>query len=400
VQTRVDTLNKRVFYSCTAGDIIESHQYWKRNEHDPTQVSVTFSSQIEDFCKQIDATAYLVTNNPKKAILVDGKFTLERRSKPTYRGARYHIGEIIYGLGLLRTALRFRAEIALIDSGSTYYFVAALFRAFGIRVVPILHNTLWPAGFPPDKPIPRLVLWLDSLFWRWIPTAAIGVSPECERQVDQIRGKKRYPIYQARAQFDPDYFARIPPPPPHAQRPFQMMFIGRVDRSKGVFDILQIARGLEDSHPGLVRWEICGRGVDFDDLNRRHQELKLAGVVDIRGWTSLDDLVGVYAKSHASIVPTRSSFTEGLAMTAAEAILTGRPVVTNPVVPALEVLRSACAEAKTNDAESHLHAVLRLATDAQYYEAARKACSGYQQQFYDRHWGLAAVLARALGPYI
>ena len=93
-------------------------------------------------------------------------------------------------------------------------------------------------------------------------------------------------------------------------------------------------------------------------------------------------------------------FTEGLAMTAAEAILAGRPVVTNPVVPALEVLRSACVEAKTDDAESHLEAVLKLATDADLYRSVCAACFQYQEQFYDRKYGLAQSLKTALGPYL
>lgn len=391
---------KRVFYSSGPGNIIESHHCWKQNKYNPTEVSVTFSSQIQDFCKAIGANAYFVSTRSPKAKLADGEFILEHRPKRSHSGARFHVDEILYGLGLLATALRFRAQIALIDSGSTHYFVMALFRIAGIKVVPILHNTLWPTGFPPTRAIPRLVLRLDSLFFSWVPTALIAVSPECERQVDSVRGKKRYTVYQTRAQFDPNFFARIPPPPPHERRPFQIMFIGRISRVKGVFDILEIAKRIEDKYPKLIQWEICGRGVDFEELTVRHRQLHLDGIVNLRGWTSLDDLVNVYTKSHASIVPTRSSFIEGLAMTAAEAILAGRPVVTNPVVPALEIMRSACSEAITNDTESHLQAVLKLATDAEFYRNAQAACVGYQHQFYDRNFGMAAVLKRALAAYL
>jgi glycosyltransferase involved in cell wall biosynthesis len=367
----------------------------------PTEVSLTFSGQIEDFCRDINATAYFVATYQRKAYLSDGAFTMEHRPKRVWSGARYHLGEIFYGLGLIRTALRFKADVVLIDSGCAHFFVFAVFRVLGVRVVPILHNTLWPTGFPPRKLIPRLVRQLDSLlFWRCVPTAAIGVSPECERQVDQLRGRRTYSVFQTRAQFYPDHFARIPPPPPHGVRPFQMMFVGRIVRIKGVFDVLEIARRIENTHPGIVRWELCGRGPDFDELRRRHSELMLDGVVNLRGWTSPEDQVALYAKSHACIVPTRSSFTEGMAMTAAESILAGRPVVTNPVVPALEVLRHACVEAKTDDVDSYLKAVLKLATDPELYKRACAACQGYQAQFYDRSLGLNAVLKRALGPYL
>src|SRR5262249_34365617 len=160
-------------------------------------------------------------------------------------------------------------------SGCVHSFLLALFRLVGIKVVPVLHNTLWPSGFPPRKLISRLVLGLDALFWRWIPSAVLAVSPECQRQLEQIAPQHRYPIYQMRAQFDPNYFARIAPPPAHSRRPFRVMFVGRIVRYKGVFDILTMARAIEDSHPGLVQWELCGTGIDFDALKALHQRLQL-----------------------------------------------------------------------------------------------------------------------------
>jgi glycogen synthase len=390
----------RVFYAASGpGDIIESHRRWIRNEHNPTEVSVTFSSQVEDFCRDLNAEAYLVSTHARVEVLTEGPFTLEHRPKQAHRGARYHLDEVLYGIKLLFTARRFRANVALIDSGATHYFVLTLFRLFGIRVIPILYNTLWPSAFPPRKPAQRLVQWLDKWFWRRGPSAVVALSPECERQVNQVRGtSRRYPILQVRPLFRPEYFAKIPPPPPHRQRPFRVMFIGRINRIKGVFDILEIARKIEDGQPGLVRWEICGRGKDFDELVERHRQLGLGEVVNIRGWTSLDDLREVYGRSHASIVPTRSTFSEGLAMTAAEAILAGRPLITNPVVPALEVLRPACEAAKTNDPESHLQAVLRLANDGELYDRLAGACRALTTQFYDPHQALASVLKQAVSP--
>jgi glycosyltransferase involved in cell wall biosynthesis len=174
------------------------------------------------------------------------------------------------------------------------------------------------------------------------------------------------------------------------------MFIGRVNRSKGVFDILEMAQKVEARAPGQVRWEICGSGPDLEELRRRHGEMGLESIVHIRGWTSLPDLIEVYARSHAAIVPTRSTFCEGLAMTAVEAILAGRPLITNPVVPALEVLRPACVAARTNDVDSHVEAVLKLVGDREYYEGLRRACPDLCEPFYDREQGLTAVLKRVI----
>jgi hypothetical protein len=85
-------------------------------------------------------------------------------------------------------------------------------------------------------------------------------------------------------------------------------------------------------------------------------------------------------------------------MTAAEAILAGRPLITNPVVPALELLRPACVEARTDDVDSYVEGVLKLIGDREYYESLRRACPELGEQFYDRNLGLTAVLKRAIEP--
>ena len=201
----------------------------------------------------------------------------------------------------------------------------SLFRLAGIRTIIILHNTLWPAGFPPKRPIQRFIAKLDSLFFRWLPTATIGVSPECIRQVEQLTKRKHRPLYQIRAQFHRQYFRAIPAPPAHNQVPFRILYIGRIDRHKGVFDILEMARLIEAERPGRVRWDVYGIGPDLKELERLHNEMDLKDVVSIHGWTSPQDAQKVYARCHASIVPTRSNFCEGLPMAAVEFVLARRP---------------------------------------------------------------------------
>jgi len=87
-------------------------------------------------------------------------------------------------------------------------------------------------------------------------------------------------------------------------------------------------------------------------------------------------------------------------MTAAEAILAGRPVITNAVVPALAVLRPACIEAQTDNVDSYVKAILRLIDEPTLYCTLCKACPDLQQQFYDREQGFKAILKKILNPKI
>ena len=125
-----------------------------------------------------------------------GEFTLEHRPKRKASGLSYHLSEIKYCLDLAKTARQYRADYAVVQSGTTHYFALSLFRLFGIKVIPILHNTLWPSGFPPSSWIARSILFADSLFFRWGATAILGVSPECLRQVEQVTNGIHGPLYQ------------------------------------------------------------------------------------------------------------------------------------------------------------------------------------------------------------
>lgn len=387
-------------FSATAGaaDLIASYRHWLEGSNNPTEVSMTFSGQAHDYCRDIGAQGYFVSTHPSGERVEDGAFVIEHRPKPARTGLGFHFEELRYCLGLLRTARNFRADVALLDSGVTHYFLMALFRLFGIPVVPILHNTLWAKGFRPRDPVQWIILQFDKLFWRRVPFAVVAVSPEVERQVEALAPDHRYPIHQIRAQFRSTFFDAIPPAPPHTQRPFQVQFTGRIHESKGALDIPRMARRIEDRRPGLVRWVICGGGPDLDALRNTIAEQGVEDVVDVRGWVPMEELQQVYADSHVAIVPTRSTFAEGLAMTAAEAILAERPLVTNPIVPALELLAPAALGARSNDPDSHADAVERLATDPALYEQLRQACADLQPPFYDRSRGLRAVLHRVLEP--
>jgi len=100
--------------------------------------------------------------------------------------------------------------------------VTGLSDRIGTKVVTLLHNTLWPRGYPPSRLTPKLVRRLDSLFSRWGSSATIGVSPECVRQVDQPTRGHHKPLFQIRAQFLPGRFEKIEPPPLQSQQAFRI----------------------------------------------------------------------------------------------------------------------------------------------------------------------------------
>ncbi|PZU07963.1 glycosyltransferase family 4 protein [Sphingomonas sp.] len=387
---------KKVFYASSGrANIIGAHRHWREGRFDPSEVSITFSSQIQDLCVDLGAEGLFTSDRGEAETLKDGAFTFLHRPKRPASGLGYYWEDLRYAFMMLREARAFGADVAILDSGVTQFFMMALFPLFGIPVIPVLHNSLWASGFRPTSMRQRVIQWLDRRFWRRVPLATLAVSTECERQVDEIAGPKHRPVVQVRAQFRREMFDAIPPADPDAT-PFHVMFIGRVVEEKGVLDIPLMARWIEDRAPGAVRWTLCGKGTALEAVRASIRERGLEGVVETPGWMTLEQIQDVYAKSHASIVPTRSGFCEGLAMTAAEAILAGRPLISNPIVPALEILQPAAMAARAEDYESHAQAVLALAQDRALYRRLQAACAPLAAQFYDREQGLEAVLRRVI----
>jgi glycogen(starch) synthase len=390
----VFTASPRIFFAAGPGNVIEAHNNWRKGVEDPSQMSITFSSEFEKFCREKGSPACIVSSGSPARSISDGAFVIEHRPKKAARGIWYHFGEIRYGLSLLATAVKFRADYAVIQSGSTHYFVLSVFRLFSIEVIPVLHNTLWPTGFRPKSFARRIVGKLDAAFFRWFATSTIGVSPECCRQVDEVTKGRHGPILEIRPQFDRKSFP-LRPPPPNAV-PFRLVYAGRITRDKGVFDLLEIMRQVEQEIPGAVTLRICGDGHELGPLQSECEQMRLGNLVEIKGRVEPDILRQILSESHAAIVPTRSEFAEGMAMTAIEPVLLGRPVITSPVVPALEILRDACLSAVTDDTSSYAAAIIALAQSRDLYERLVASCSTLREIFFDRGQSFQAALMKAI----
>jgi glycosyltransferase involved in cell wall biosynthesis len=173
------------------------------------------------------------------------------------------------------------------------------------------------------------------------------------------------------------------------------MFVGRADRLKGLMDLAEIAFNVEEKIPNRVRWIVCGDGPDLEDLRRKVIELGIERKFEIMGHTVPSKLIGLYEKVNACIVPTRSEFSEGLAMTVIESVLARRPVITSSVVPALELMRPACLEANTDDCISYADAVISIASDEILYQSLRLSAPDRLREFLSSEYSLVTALCRA-----
>jgi glycosyltransferase involved in cell wall biosynthesis len=392
-------LQRRVLCAIGPGDIVTMYRELLDGIESSTHLHKDFSKLVLDWCNETGTKAHLVSWHPSSEVLRDGPYILENRPKLSLfsgrGGLKYHIREFMYGVDIVSLAVRERVNVVIADTGTAHWIVFSLLPVFGIPVIAVMHNTLWAAGFPPKRFAHRLMSSLDGFFFRHSAAATICVSPECERQVRKVAGSLKGPIYQCRAQYRSGVLDRVNPIPPHGLRPFRVVFVGRVEESKGVFMIPSIAEQLEKEFPGQFAWKIVGGGGALEPLRKQIADRKLSHV-ETTGRISNAQLIEALGWAHAMVAPTTSGFCEGLAMTAAEGVLAGRPVVLSSVVPAWEVLGDAAIVAQAENIDSFVDAFRRLLLEPDYYEHCRRATVEARQQFYHEPAGLGAVLGRAI----
>ncbi len=383
----------RVLYALGPGDVVGSYQHWRAGQDVLSQTSRTFSGQFFEFCERGGHSAWAISYSTPAAKLVDGSIIVENRPKPAGRhGLGYHLAQLRYALSIIASAIRWRADAVIVDSGTTHWALLAPLKPLGVKVVGSLHNVSWPKGYRPSKPFKRFLLATDAWFWRYVADAVIAVSPEGEKQVRELAPSFKGVAAQHRAQFNRKGFESLPRPAFPTGTPFRILFVGRVERSKGVLDIIDIARILEREVPGRVQFDVCGNGSAFEELSESIRQHRLDKIVRTHGQLLRPDLLKMYAATHAVIVPTRSDFCEGMPMVCAEAVLCGRPVITSPLSNSEDVLDGAIVLAKPDDARSYADCIENLLDDRARYEQLVTACVQVEEQFYDEHRSLVAAL--------
>jgi glycogen(starch) synthase len=386
----------RILYAAGPGDVIGTYRHWSAGRDDPSQVAVTYSGQFYDFCRENGAAGYVISSNARKEKLTDGHLTIEHR--PTFfqrgPGPLYHLGQVLSGLRLVISAVRFRADFAVVADGA-HWFVLGLMPWLGTRVVPTLHCVLWPKHKPPGGVVNRMIRRLNARFFRCRVSAVMSLSNDITEQVREMLGDTRVPIIPFLPTYRPESFGEgfgPPPPPP----PFRVFFAGRIEKNKGVFDLLDIARFFTTENHVDVEFDLCGDGSQLESLRQATAAAGLQDRFRLHGHSTKPFMRQMYEQCHVVIVPTTSDFVEGFNKVVAEAVLAGRPVITSSVCPALEYVREAVMEVPPDQTRAYGDAILKLKSDPSLYEIKRLASASVRRQFYDPQKGWKAALQTAV----
>ncbi len=385
----------RVLYATGPGDLIGTLLQWSQGLDDTSQVAVTYSGQFFDACIKHGLVAKIITPNRTPRMVRKGMITVQYIADPRFQargGMLFHLGRILYSLHVVYQALRFRANVLLGGQHGTHLFMFALLALFRVKWVPSFHCTLWPP-FSRRRPLQQFIHWLDGHALRRTCYAVLSISWEINQQIGLLTGDASPPILSFLPHYRKDVLLGIAPRS-FVDRPFKVLYVGRLEQAKGVFDLLEVARKLrEDGHEHIV-FDLCGDGSAQEQLIQAAGQLGLASAFRFHGQVGRAPMEQFYEQSHVVIVPTTAQFPEGFNKVVIEAALAGRPVITSAACPSLADVKDAAIEVPVGSVAGYCEAILSLYRDQDLYERKCRACSIYQEQFRDPQRSFGAALSR------
>ena len=390
----------RLFYAAGPGDIIGTYRHWKQGEDDPSEPVVPTRASFTTSAGSARPTPMF-----SRPVLVAISFatagsrsSIGRIAGRNARGVRFHLAQFWYGLRLVVSALRFRPGHGDHQRGR------ALVPAARCSVGPAcawcrrLHVRLdWQdvtaLGCGESSTV------LNSRFFRRHCAAVLVASRQIAEDVQVMAGSRRPPLLEFLPLYRRAMFAGIRPAD-HDRRPFNVLFVGRVEANKGVFDLLEAAATVW-ARCDDVQFHVCGVGSALEELQARVRERRLGERFHMHGYCDRARL-----SRHVRSCLTWSwfrpgpSFGEGFNQVTAEAVLAGRPVITSSVCPG----RRVCAGRGGRGAARRCRRVCRGCRAAGqrcasfYARSSRPAWPpGSSSTTPDRSWGAAVrqVLAQA-----
>jgi glycogen synthase len=387
----------RIMYAAGPGDVIGTFRHWREHRDDPSQVAVTYSGQFYDVCEALGAQGFVIATHPRREIVKDGRFRIEHLgSRRDGSGrVRYQLSQLWLALHLIGLVIYHRIDVLVFSQGTCHCFPLRLLPWIGVTVIPSVHCVFYSQSTRRLSRTQRILQLLDRPFWQRSAACVLSVSPDVTRQLDALTLGRHPPVLE----FLPTYRRGTfdsPSELPASQRPFRVLFAGRIEENKGVFHLLEIAKRIKAAGREEVQFDLCGTGTAQELLARQASEAGVADIFRIHGHCKRSTMQQMFRQAHALIVPTTTDFVEGLNKVVVEGVLASRPVITSSACPAIEYVRDAVIEVPPDDVNAYEAAILRLVRDEGLYRRAQVACLHLQEQFYDESRGWAAILRRAL----
>lgn len=378
----------RIAFHAGPGDAAGSFNHWQAGAHDPRVPIMAYSTQFFTLADRLGADAHILTEPPHQPLGGHPRirFTQIARDR-AQSGARWHLEQMRYAWRFLAEIWRIRPHVTIMGTDFPFWAYTALPRDTSLIVS--MHNTFWPMGLPGAGTKARLKRALAGRGLRRM-AAAVCTSPECLRQLVAVTGR------------DAGVFVEFPQLPAMHLPPLRardaardLLYLGRIEADKGVFDLLAAFTAIAATYPDITL-SFAGSGTAAPALQAAIERSPHAGRVRFAGQLSAEGVAAALQACDLLICPTRSSFSEGLALVVIEAAAAGVPSVVSSVVPAQELVPDACTPFPADDSAALARALSTLIETPATFRARVAGTAPARAQVLDRRSSWGSQLARAM----
>jgi glycosyltransferase involved in cell wall biosynthesis len=376
-----------IYYAAVAGDVFGTYQRWRVGNADERQTAATYSGQFFDLCTRMGRRGIVSFPSEESNSAVDPNFSVY--SHPLVHsgsGIWFYFYRLRRAMWLLVDVLKSRASDVIVMDGITFFFLLTPIACFGKRIFLSIHTVPLQRGKKLHF-FQRIIMRLDGWFIRRFCAGCLVASPEIARGIGELAQIHEesialfYPTYECKN------FSHFVSPDP-TSRPFRLFYAGRIEIDKGIFDLLDCVHRLVLAGRN-IELDYCGDGGALSSLREAIVTSGLSGVVIAHGHLNRPELLALLEKSQIVVVPTRSTFPEGLNQVVIEAVLARRPVVTSPICPAVELVSPAVVLAEPDDIDSYSAAIGRLIDDRKLFAEKTVSAEELRASFFDTERGWA-----------
>ena len=379
----------RIAFVAGPGDVVGTFEHWVEGRHDPRTPVIAYSSMFYTVVEALRAEALVLEEHGRQPKASRPGFAFQHTPRRRTRGGiGYRLDQRAFSADVLRRLRAFRPHVVLAGIDAPPGLLARLPRS--ARLVLTIHNTFWPMGRKPDGLKARLKLWRMGLpLGRF--DSAVCTSQECADQLAALGGPTRTSLVEV-PQMLPDF---LPDAPIQREAARRILFLGRIEEAKGIFDLLTAFEAVADDSPEIVL-AFAGAGMAEAALRARIAESRHADRVSFLGQLSAREVHERLEVSDLLVCPTRTSFPEGLALVVVEAAAHGVPTLLSSIIPAKALVPGACVEFPADDVAALTAELRRLVEQPEAYRALTGKLLARRAGFLDRSQSWGTLFYRAI----
>lgn len=378
----IDNRRAKIAYLPGPGDVFGTFKFWQRGNYDPRVPVIAYSTQFYTLIKKLNAEA-LIFNEQNHNRFEDDQFQFislsRKRGKNKYSYAFYNF---CYSIKVLYSLKQFKPDIVILSTDLPHVLLSILPKKW--KLILSAHNTYWNMGNKPQNLKSKLKHSYLSHGLKRL-SGAVCTSYECARQNAELQVRRSALTVEI-----PQLLENTKLQDASTNRETasveKIFYLGRIETSKGIFDLMTVFEELSKKHPNLQLF-YAGSGSCSNELEKKIKKTK-ANIIFL-GQLSGTEVHDTLQTIDLLVCPTRSSFNEGLALVVVEAAVHTVPSIVSSIVPAKELFESACFEYEVDNLNSLRDVLSEVITLDEKFMQIKGRLREQTKQFYNREksWG-------------